>query len=110
MSPRHACAMARAQLIQLAEQDNVAVVTATVQPGTELLFHDGVITVRDYTPFGHKIAVRRILQSQKIVKYGVTIGTATADIEIGAHVHIHNLRSDYLQTFTYKGSDFTAAG
>lgn len=43
-------------------------------------------------PFGHKVALRPIQAGQPVVKYGVTIGTATQDIETGAHVHVHNCR------------------
>jgi altronate dehydratase len=43
-------------------------------------------------PFGHKVALCPIQTGQPVVKYGVTIGTATQDIETGAHVHVHNCR------------------
>lgn len=53
---------------------------------------------------GHKYAVRDISAGENIVKYGMPIGHATADIKRGEHVHSHNLKtnlsgkSDY--TFT----------
>jgi hypothetical protein len=34
------------------------------------------------------------------VRYGAIIGTVTAPIAAGAHVHTHNLESDYLPTYT----------
>ena len=43
-------------------------------------------------PFGHKVALRPIQAGQPVLKYGVAIGTATQDIETGAHVHVHNCR------------------
>ena len=43
-------------------------------------------------PFGHKVARRRIAHGEPVVKYGVAIGTATADIQPGEHVHVHNCR------------------
>ena len=36
-----------------------------------------------------------------MVKYGALIGTATADISRGEHIHTHNLESDYLPTYTH---------
>jgi hypothetical protein len=30
----------------------------------------------------------------------VPIGSATQDIAVGEHVHLHNMKSDYIQTFT----------
>jgi hypothetical protein len=33
-----------------------------------------------------------------VLKYGAPIGSATADIAPGAHVHVHNMMSDYTPT------------
>lgn len=49
---------------------------------------------------GHKIAARFIAAGEKIIKYGVPIGSATKDIERGMHVHLHNMKSDYIPTYT----------
>lgn len=49
---------------------------------------------------GHKVAACAIEAGEKIIKYGVPIGSATEKIEIGAHVHLHNMKSDYLPTYT----------
>lgn len=49
---------------------------------------------------GHKIASRDIAAGEKIVKYGAPIGSATTAIPAGEHVHLHNMKSDYLPTFT----------
>ncbi len=43
-------------------------------------------------PFGHKVARRRIVYGESVIKYGVVIGVATADIHIGEHVHVHNCK------------------
>ncbi len=45
-------------------------------------------------PYGHKIAVRPIKKGDAILKYGLSIGTALEDIEVGDHVHIHNIESN----------------
>ena len=44
---------------------------------------------------GHKIALRPIAAGQAVVKFGVTIGLATADIPAGAWVHTHNCASRF---------------
>jgi len=49
---------------------------------------------------GHKLAARAIRAGEKILKYRVPIGSATQDIAAGEHVHLHNMKSDYIQTFT----------
>ncbi len=51
------------------------------------------IKVRDPIAFGHKFALQRINVGQNIIKYGEVIGKATATIEPGEHVHIHNVES-----------------
>ncbi|MBV7334560.1 UxaA family hydrolase [Chloroflexi bacterium TSY] len=49
---------------------------------------------------GHKIAARDIQAGEKIMKYGVPIGSAKTDIRQGDHVHLHNIKSDYIPTYT----------
>jgi len=44
--------------------------------------------------------VAAIAQGEKVCKYGCPIGSATRPIEVGQHVHVHNLKSDYFPTFT----------
>lgn len=43
-------------------------------------------------PFGHKAALRPIAEGEAVIKYGVTIGHATAAIAAGEHVHVHNCK------------------
>lgn len=63
---------------------------------------DNVLTVivpSHTVPLGHKIAAQDIAPGEKIIKYGVPIGSATEAIASGAHVHTHNVQSDYIPTF-----------
>ena len=46
-------------------------------------------------PRGHKFALTDIHAGDAILKYGARIGTATAEIRKGAHVHLHNMSSDF---------------
>lgn len=43
-------------------------------------------------PFGHKVSLAAMDEGAAIIKYGVSIGTATQPISCGAHVHVHNCR------------------
>ena len=43
---------------------------------------------------GHKYALRKINSGENIIKYGFPIGHATCDIEIGEHVHTHNVKTN----------------
>jgi altronate dehydratase len=51
------------------------------------------VCVLDAIPMGHKMALRAIASGAPVRKYGQPIGTATADIAAGAHVHVHNVAS-----------------
>ena len=51
------------------------------------------VTLCEAITFGHKFAVRDIARGEFILKYGETIGRASADIPAGAHAHVHNIES-----------------
>jgi (2R)-sulfolactate sulfo-lyase subunit alpha len=44
-------------------------------------------------PIGHKLAIRPIREGDTIIKYGVDIGRAVADIGAGEHLHVHNVKT-----------------
>ena len=44
-------------------------------------------------PIGHKVAIRDIKAGDTIIKYGVDIGRAVADIGAGEHLHVHNVKT-----------------
>jgi altronate hydrolase len=77
----------------ISASDNVATALEALEAGTTLLLGDLTVAVVDHIPRGHKIAIRAIPAGSAVVKYGNPIGTATADIPGGAHVHVHNVAS-----------------
>ncbi len=85
--------MADHRLIVSSARDNVATALAPLAAGGAVEVDGRTIVVRDAIPNGHKIALTRIATGEPVVKYGSPIGTATADIEPGAHVHTHNVAS-----------------
>jgi len=87
--------------ICLGPQDNVAVLLRDVLAGDEVRVDGLTFRVTSGIGLGHKIAVRSIARGERIVKHGMPIGSATDDIAPGAHVHVHNMRSDYLPTSTH---------
>jgi len=94
-----------ARLLRLDPQDNVAVATTTLQAGESLLIDGRPVTQPDRVPTGHKLALVRIATGEKVVKYGSPIGSATRDIRPGDYIHTHNLKSDYLPTYTLDGTN-----
>ena len=67
---------------QINREDNVATALTPLVPGPVELRGD---------------ALRDIRNGEDIVKYGVVIGRATADIPAGSWVHLHVMRSVYDQ-------------
>ncbi len=74
-------------VIRLHPADNVVIARATLLPGTPV--DEGVATAQR-VPAGHKLAVRPIAAGEPVRRYGQIIGFATAPIEPGWHVHVHN--------------------
>jgi altronate dehydratase small subunit len=87
------------RLLLLDEADNVLVATSRIRAGETLLVEDVRVKIPADLPIGHKLSRRSIGAGEKIIKYGAPIGSAVADIEAGAHVHVHNVRSDYTPTY-----------
>lgn len=88
------------KLMRIHESDNVLVVKNSILPGDEEQVGDRVITFEKGLDFGHKVADKDLRKGDKIIKFGIPIGSATEDIPLGSHVHLHNLKSDYLSTYT----------
>src|SRR3546814_20318259 len=72
--------------------------TDTLFPYTTLC--RSVVAARADMPLGHKVARAFIPAGALVVKYGMPIGSATADIEPGDWVHLPNMRSNYISSHT----------
>lgn len=93
--------------IRLFPTDNVLVLTRSFEAGETIELGDIHRTLQTPIGLGHKIAACAISPGEKIQKYGAPIGSATAPIEPGEHIHLHNMKSDYLPTFTLdEGREF----
>jgi (2R)-sulfolactate sulfo-lyase subunit alpha len=82
-----------------AKDDQVGVATRDIRKGEELegwcMEDDSTVFVKASLeiPLGHKIAINSIRKGDPVIKYGVSIGNATASISVGDHVHTHNLKT-----------------
>jgi altronate dehydratase len=88
----------KAKAILIDGRDNVAVALEDIPAGAtvEILGTEGhSVRVEGLVPFAHKIAITAIESGGAILKYGVPIGFATADIAVGKWVHEHNAKSYY---------------
>lgn len=92
--------MRKNKFVLLNATDNVLVCCQTAEVGELIMIdkQDYEMTIR--INVGHKIARTQLSKGHKIIKYGVSIGSATADVAIGEHVHMHNMQSDYIPSHT----------
>lgn len=88
------------RLILLGPGDNCLAVATSIVAGDTLEIEGHRVTLQAAVGIGHKLARHDIAAGEKIIKYGAVIGSATVAIRCGEHVHLHNLASDYLPTYT----------
>lgn len=92
--------MAIPHLLVHEPKDTVGVVVVEgLNAGTDMLAvvtHDNSdfrITAKMDIPIGHKVALKDIKKGDTIWKYGQDIGKAIADVAMGEHVHVHNVKT-----------------
>lgn len=79
------------RVIKINQYDNVAVALEDICSGESVLVSDEIIDIVDNVPAGNKIALDDILEGERVIKYGNSIGIAKCNIKSGEMVHCHNL-------------------
>lgn len=74
--------------IKINEKDNVAVAVTELEAGTEIAPE---LKTREAIPQAHKIALTDIPAGGEIIRYGVVLGYAKADIPAGSWINEHML-------------------
>ncbi len=79
--------------------DNVGtVVLEPIQTGDHVTCNgerrDIEIVAQADIAYGHKIALMDIAAGDTVLKYGLSIGSASRNIKAGDHVHTHNVESN----------------
>ena len=87
-------------ILRMAPQDNCAIAIRDLLADEVLHFEGRLLTVQQAVPLGHKVAVATLQAGDKVLRYGAPIGSVTCAVRPGEHLHLHNLRSDYLPTYT----------
>ena len=82
-----------AKVIVITPRDNVATALEALAAGQTIDANGRLVTVQEPIANGHKVALATIRSGEPVIKYGNPIGTATADIAAGSHVHVHNVAS-----------------
>ena len=81
--------------ILLDKADNVATVLRPIEQGESVsIIGSGDIIAKEAIPIFHKMAIKPLSSGSSVLKYGDSIGVLINDVEEGALVHIHNLRSN----------------
>lgn len=91
---------AGAAVLVLHPDDSVVVCRRDVRAGERLVIGGEILTARSDVALGHKIARRVIQRGAPIIKYGMSIGSSTSEIQPGEWVHLHNMKSDYIASHT----------
>jgi hypothetical protein len=87
-------------VVLLHPDDNILVLAAPIQAGQRLEIDGQSIVAAGDVSVGHKIARRALSVGEKVMKYGAPIGSMTAAAAPGEHVHMHNMKSDYIASHT----------
>ncbi|MDE0309208.1 MAG: UxaA family hydrolase [Acidiferrobacterales bacterium] len=53
-----------------------------------------IVQAKDDIPLGHKIALVDLDEGASVIKYGHSIGRTVAAIGKGAHLHVHNTKTE----------------
>jgi altronate hydrolase len=84
-------------LILLHPTDSVCVAARDLSAGATVELPDGSVQLLENVMQGHKVARRAIASGELILKWGQTIGFATAPIERGRWIHTQNMTAGALQ-------------
>ncbi|WP_242183443.1 UxaA family hydrolase [Sphingomonas sp. CARO-RG-8B-R24-01] len=82
--------------ILLHPSDNILVVTAAIAAGDIVSIDGDAVVIPVPVQVGHKIARLTLSLGETVIKYGAPIGSMTAPAARGDHVHLHNMKSDYI--------------
>jgi hypothetical protein len=89
--------MSTKDAILLDRADDVATVLRPIEQGETVSVEgsNGLLNViaKETIPIFHKIAIKPLSAGWRVSKYGDTIGVLITNVEEGALVHVHNLRS-----------------
>jgi (2R)-sulfolactate sulfo-lyase subunit alpha len=92
-------------LLLLHPDDNILVARRDIAAGERVEIDGESLTMPAAVELGHKLARRALAAEVRVLKYGAPIGSMKMAVGRGEHVHMHNLRSDYIPSTTREGTD-----
>jgi len=88
------------QFIVHDENDSVGVVTVEGLKAKDtvtgwVMDQDKLIDIKinQDIPIGHKLAIKKLNKDDTVIKYSVDIGRTISNIEVGDHLHVHNVKT-----------------
>jgi hypothetical protein len=91
-------------LLLLHPEDNIVVARRDIAAGERVELDGESFLIPAAVELGHKLARRALAVDARVLKYGAPIGSMTTTVARGEHVHLHNLRSDYIPSTTRDGT------
>ncbi len=82
--------MSAAEVLKVDEADNVLVALTDLEPG-EIQYNGLSITLPVKVNQKHKFLIQDLKQGEKIMMYGVPVGTANTNLKSGTPITIHNV-------------------
>jgi (2R)-sulfolactate sulfo-lyase subunit alpha len=92
-------------LLLLHPDDNIVVARRDIAAGESLELDGEVFVNPAPVELGHKLARRSLASGMQVFKYGAPIGSLKSPVARGEHVHLHNLKSDYVSATHRDDSD-----
>lgn len=89
-----------ARLLLMSPDDNCMIARTHLPAGLVVEIDGAPVALPETIQLGHKVARRALAPGEKVLRYGAPIGTITTPVAAGAHIHTHNLASDYIPTYT----------
>jgi len=87
-------------LLLLHPEDNIVVARRDIAAGERVELDGESFVIPAAVELGHKLARRTLAADTRVLKYGAPIGSMKVAAARGEHVHLHNLRSDYIPSTT----------
>ena len=92
-------------LLLLHPEDNILVARRDIAAGERVELEGETFVIPAPIELGHKLARRNLAAGARVLKYGAPIGSMKMAAARGEHVHVHNLRSDYIPSTTRDGTE-----
>jgi len=90
------------RLLRLHNTDDVAIALQPINANERIEFEGFSFKTLEDIDKGHKVALKPIAKGERVIKYGAPIGFALEDINPGAWVHTHCIKTTLHDELTYQ--------